>query len=201
MATISIRVSDELQRNFDNTFQNSDADTKAEFLKMMLSRFLAPKEVKTEVQTIEAEPKIIEKNVIKEVERELAENEILFALNPVHLFALRETLLHDQYIKKTNDFIEHVNAGKDPYSIFTKANVFSGAYAGDIIKLGDNVEDEEVMKSNMAALLINVFMVAVIQEDFSWIGTPVTHKMLKAFKQELTEKSEPGNNAPWEAEN
>ncbi|MDD4374967.1 MAG: hypothetical protein PHG67_13730 [Bacteroidales bacterium] len=109
------------------------------------------------------------------------QQEIVVKLDPVHVMALRETILRAGFVEETNEEIYRIDTGKDE-SFF--GNIFgndfySGAYAGVFRRLKDDISPE-VMSENMANSLLNLFMGNILTNS-EVLSSPVTREYVKQY--------------------
>ena len=185
---ISIRVTSEVKELFEETFQASGSNSKGDFLKSLLDLYFDSQEEKQPAQAKAqepAQPQTIEK--IIEKERELAENEILLSLNPAQLFALKETILgNPKFITAWNEEIEKMKNGNSPFLYFGNlCNTEFGCIWNEFQELKSD-DDLETLKQNIAAELLNSYMVRIIEGEIEY--SIVTPRILKEFIKGEKEK-------------
>jgi len=184
---LSIRVSNEVKDMFEDSFRISGSSSKGEFLSNIIDAYNAslddptPTAVLTPAQTQITE-KVIEK------ERELKENEILLSLNPAQFFTLKETVLaNPKFVTVWNEHIKKMKDGDSPFLYFGNlCDKDYGCIWNEFKELESN-EDLTTLKSNMAAELINSYMVRIIEGEIDY--SVVTPKLLKKFIKEEKEKT------------
>jgi hypothetical protein len=115
--TLSLAVRDEIKTKFDELYNECEANSKGEFLTMLMDHFTDPvKEKIVEVPVEKVVEKIVEVPVEKivetpvdkiiEVERPLSDNELIVTLNPVQMFALQRPFTLKGYVKLANKQIQ-----------------------------------------------------------------------------------------------
>jgi hypothetical protein len=178
----SIRMSADTKAYFDESFEASGANSKGEFITMMLERYNNP-----------GDPVTVEK--IVEVEKRTEQNEIFINLSPAQLFALRNTVLSgSDFAQKQNDIIDwYASKDNKPFlypgslfepefqSLWVKNKIITNQMTGE--------EKEAVIKFNMAAFLLNVFLMTLIKGEMP--ESLVDAVNLKAYIISQTAKAKP----------
>lgn len=175
--TLSAKVDPGTMQDFENAFRDSGAKTKNDFIKSLLENRNNPGEetqTKTEIK-------------IQEIEKKLDINEILFSLNPIQFFALREHVLSsDDFAEKQNSIINRLNTGDKPF--FYSGNLFEPAFQKLWVKnqiiTGSMAEEqkEAAIKHNMCAFILNMYFTKLIEGEVE--NSSVTPDNLKAFISE-----------------
>jgi hypothetical protein len=178
--TLSFRVPKEFKTSFEETFNNSGESSKAELLKKMIENYTTVEKTepgqKPEPETEQTTETTLESE--QHSEQELSKD-ICISLNPVQLFAMRETVLKPEFIEKVNKEVDNIDNSRD--TSFFGNSLFSGLYAGVFNKMNPDSENEEAISENIAAMLVNLFMSTIISGPGDHIESPVTNKMLKHF--------------------
>ncbi len=111
-------------------------------------------------------------------ESETSEQEITLKLNPVQLFAIRETVLNAKFIGVTNEIIDRVDNGTG--SKLWEPKIFNGEFKGVFRRMHENTENNQMIAENMAAALVNLFMAHVVAGSAE-LETPVNRDLIKDF--------------------
>ena len=177
----NLRMSQDTKEYFDQLFDGSGASSKGEFITMLLDRYNSPQE-----------PITIEKVV--EVERRHEYNEIAVKLSPAQLFALRNTVLSmSDFAQKQNEVIDSLASFNKPFLYF--GSLFEPEFQSlwvrnrVITNQMTTEEKESVIKFNMSAFLINMFLTNLIEGRIS--ETLVTAETLKSFIAKQIADSKP----------
>ncbi len=123
---------------------------------------------------------------VRTIEGNTEQNEMLLSLTPVQLYAIRETVLIEEFAENKNEIIDSLNPENKPFLYF--GNLFEPEFQSLWIRnivLTDGMTQEEKENSirhNMAAFLINMFLMNLIEGKVSC--TPVTAENLKSYIQE-----------------
>ena len=163
---VSLRMAQGTKEQFDYLFEESGANSKGEFLSMLLDRYENPPKSKPTEKVVEVEKpievvKTIEVEKLVEVEKALESNQLLLTLSDAELFALRETVL------SFSDFAERQNEVIDSFG--RKSWIGSSRqYSPEIEQLwrhfepmSETMTDEErekIVKSNISSCLFNAFL-------------------------------------------
>ena len=172
---------------FDALFNESGANSKGEFLAILLDRYENPPAREPIEKIVEVEKPI---EVIKtvEVEKALEANQLLLTLSDAELFALRETVL------SFSDFAERQNKIIDSFAPECESWFDnSHQYCPEIYQLWRRFEpvvetmtDEErekVVKSNIQSCLFNASLRLIWEPDYRWNinESLVTLKIIREF--------------------
>jgi len=169
---------EETEAILKSTFEASEVVTMEEFLDNLIQKFNKPEKV---IETLE-EPEINH--------TQIEPNEILLNLTPVQMHAIRETVL-------TEGFAESQNKINDSWNYKKRENYYSGQisepdfellWVRNIVLTDEMPVDqkETAIRHNMAAFIVNKFLVQLLRGKLSEITT-VTAKSLKTFIREHTE--------------
>lgn len=112
-------------------------------------------------------------------------SELSIKLTPVQAFALLETVLSLDFVKKSNKFVTKI--GKTNSMAFD--TLYSGAFAGTINKMIEDNSTTENIKENMASTLINVFMAELIGRASNILDNPIDRRLIASFLKKKTELS------------
>ena len=147
-----------------------------------------PAETEEEVskETQEEMPGEITEKIVEE-SREPAELEISVKLNPIQVFAIRETILNEGFKETVNKLIDKVDNAKD--TSFFGNSLYSGAFKGVFTSMDLDETDEESINKNMGIALVNQFMSGIVIGAGDML-TPVTRNMIKEFIREIEEETE-----------
>lgn len=187
--TLSLRVPQELKAQFEEKFLQSGEESKAELLRKLLETD-STSEKTSEVEVTETLPGdtqekstgLSESNEKTDPDTENEKvTEIRIKLNPVQLFAMRETVLGPDFIGETNEEVEKIENAVDN-SFFGKRR-YSGIYAGVFEKMDPDTENNEVILQNIGAMLVNLFMSNLISGTAD-LNSPVTDRILQEFINE-----------------
>jgi len=150
MENLCIRVSAETRVVFDELFQETGSNSKGEFLAYLLEHFSEePKQPEPQKETVEVQ-----------VERPLAENEILVKLNKVQQEVLKNLVGSSNERKDSNKTIDRIDQGLD--QSYWGDDLFSGDFKGVLNKY--TCEDTpEKMKEDMGQFLANFLMLMLIR--------------------------------------
>lgn len=164
----SIRMSQDTKDFFDALFNESGANSKGEFMAILLDRYENPPKSKPTEKIIEVEKpvevvKTVEVEKLVEVEKVLEANQLLLTLSDAELFALRETVL------SFSDFAERQNKVIDLFSPENKSWFGDGRlYNPEIHQMwrrfepiSESMTDDErekVIKLNIPSCLFNSFL-------------------------------------------
>jgi hypothetical protein len=200
-------MSKDTKDQFDSLFNESGANSKGEFIALLLENYANPEAGKTTEKIIEVEKpievvKTVEVEKLVEVEKELEANQILLTLTNPQYCALKETIL------SFSDFAEEQNRRIDKLApehdgIFAESHL----YSSEIYQLwrrfepiSDNIMDEErekITKSNISSCLFNAFLYQIFMPDQRWyinksLVTPrILRELIKEFSTDIEEKLEP----------
>jgi hypothetical protein len=169
----TIRMSPHTNEKFEAAFENSNADSKGEYLDSILDQVLNYKPT-TEVKEVEIR-----------VEKELESNQILVSLTPAQMFALKEHILAvPDYAEKQNEIIDMLSEGQPLFS-------FSKLYEPEFQELWvrnkvfteemSEVEKEAAIKHNISAYLLNMFFTNLIDGNIPDLHVDAND--IKAFVQ------------------
>ena len=165
---ISLRMAQGTKEQFDYLFEESGANSKGEFLSMLLDRYENPPKSKPTEKVVEVEKpvevvKTVEVEKLVEVEKALEANQLLLTLSDAELFALRETVLSfSDFAEKQNEVIDSFSPEHD--SIFALSHL----YSPEIFQMwrrfeliSDTATEEErerAVKTNIPSCLFNAFL-------------------------------------------
>lgn len=182
MVQITMRGNVETKDLFRELFESSGANSHGEFLQKLLETYAQVSEQPPVQQT--REPNIIE------VEKPLAENQMILNLNPLQFFALRQAVLSSpDFAEQQNIIIDSLKRGKPWYYAGNLYDVeFVNAFLRNVsLSKAAPEEREKIITLNMAAFLINFFMMNAIDENITTIKLKASQ--LKAFvKKQIEEK-------------
>ncbi len=177
----SIRMSQDTKDFFDSLFNESGANSKGEFMAILLDRFENPPKSKpTE--------KIIEVEKLVEVEKDLEANQLLLTLSDAELFALRETVLSfSDFAERQNKIIDSFAPEHD--SFFAERHLHSPEIHQlwrRFEPISETMTDEEreiVIKSNIPSCLFNAFLGHVLNPDLRFYinESLVTLKIIREY--------------------
>lgn len=190
--TIGFRVPTSLRERYEALAEDLDGLSKADLFKEMLDalenqrREKQIEKLKSAIPgespnpTPQPEPETEPEPLFIE-ETNDQQQEIVVKLDPVHVMALRETILRAGFVEETNEEVYRIDTGKDE-SFF--GNIFgndfySGAYAGVFRRLKDDISPE-VMSENMANSLLNLFMGNILTNS-EVLSSPVTREYVKQY--------------------
>jgi len=182
LVTVSIRMNPETRDFYKALFEGSGANSQGEYFQRMCERMNAS----------EALPEPIIKTV--PIERKLNPNEVLMNLNPAQLYALRQTVLSSEtFAQEQNEIIDELKPENRPlfYSGVAFSPEINSTWVRNIVLTKTMTPDqrEAAIKHNMAAFLINRFMIGIVEGKISC--TNVTGSSLKAFIKKQMEDSKP----------
>lgn len=112
--SITIRINEDLKARFKNLVSETGTSSDGEFFGVLLDHYTEPEKARTITVEKEVEievEKIIEKPV--EVERELAENELIIKLNPAQMLALKNPVLHKDFVAISNNEVQKAMQAKN----------------------------------------------------------------------------------------
>lgn len=182
VATITIRTNSETKEFFKSLFDGSGANTQGEFFERMLEKMYAPeKKVEPQIRTLT-------------VEKTLQPNELLLSLTPAQMYALRETVLSaDNFAQEQNEIIDSLKAGNKPFMYFGSLfePEFQSIWVKNIIptKAMTPEQKENAIRHNMAAFLINKFLLSLIDGKISC--SRVSPFALRTFINKQIEAAKP----------
>lgn len=195
MVQITMRGNAETKELFRELFEASGANSHGEFLQKLLETFAQASENSTVIP--KAEPQIIE------VEKPLAENQVLIDLNALQFFALKQAVLsYPDFADQQNNIIDSLKRGKPwYYSGDLYAPEFVNAFIRNISlsKIAPELRESAIIH-NMSAFLVNLFMMNVIEENLSTISIKANHLKAFARKQNEDEKAKKNLSIPVENE-
>ena len=171
---------EETEEVLKSVFEASEVLTMEEFLDNLIQKFNKPEKVNEAIEETEA------------VKTPILPNEILLNLSPVQLYAIRETVLTEGFAETQNEIIDSLNPENKPFLYF--GNLFEpeiqSLWIRNIVLTDDLPEDEKetAIRHNMAAFLINMFLMHLIEGKIS--ETSVTAKTLITFIQEQDQDSQ-----------
>lgn len=190
LRTISAKVSDETAATFDERVRNSGL-TRDEFLSKLLNENKPIKPAEKIEEEIPVQPvvkpeipsmTIVEKHI--EVEKPLAENEILISLNPAQFFALRETVLSgENFAAKQNLLIDRIHNDDRPFFYFGK--LFEPEFRTlwvryqEVTKEMTEEEKNSALKNNMGAYILNFFLCHLVEGQI--LESDIDASILKDF--------------------
>jgi hypothetical protein len=180
LGTLTVRTSADTKEWFKNSFEASSANSQGDFLFKLLEKWNNDEPAREpEVKTI-----TIEKNV--------QPNEILLKLTPLQLFALRGTVLsYPDFAERQNEIIDSLKRNK---SFFYSSNLydqdFHNVWIRNIVitKAMNEEQKESAIRHNMAAFLLNMLLVNIIDGNIS--STRITAGMMKDFIRKQGSKKE-----------
>jgi len=171
---------EETEELLKSTFEASEVVTMEEFLDNLIQKFNKPEKV---IETVEE---------IEPIQTQLKPNEILLNLTPAQFYAIRETVLSKNFASDQNAAID-VKIKGDFYSgsILLRPE-FKPLFIRNIVLIDEMSADEKenAIRHNMAAFVINLYFMRLLNEGYDPIA--VTPKALKYFVQEHPESLEPG---------
>lgn len=179
---LTVRVSSEIKENFESAFEESGFSSKGDFLNKLLSAYYESLEPQkpSDPAAPAVKQEVVEKIVEVEKERSLQENEILLSLNPAQLFVLRENFMRNPSLAAGwNSEIEKFKSGKAPFLYFGNlCNAEYGCIWNEFVDM-QSPEDQEALKRNMAAELLNYYMVQIVEGNIP--HSVITPRILKDF--------------------
>jgi len=152
----TIRMTAEVNDQFETAFEESNFDSKGEYLEYLLNK------VNNDEPTVEVE------EVEIEVEKKLEANQLLITLTPAQQFILRE------HVTRSPDFAQEQNrvidklankpwwASNDAYKPEFQALWVRNI---ELTEKMEETEKEEAIKHNMSAFILNMFLVRLISGD------------------------------------
>ncbi|MDB4582944.1 hypothetical protein N9164_07325 [Draconibacterium sp.] len=175
----TIRMSPTTNEKFETAFENSNADSKGEYLDSILEQVLNYKPT-TEIQEVEVE-----------VEKKLESNQILVSLTPAQMFALKEHISAvPDYAEKQNEIIDLLSEGKPLFS-FSKLYEpeFQELWVRNIVLTEEmsEAEMEAAIKHNISAYLLNMFFTNLIDENIPDLHVDTSD--IKAFIKKRMENA------------
>ncbi len=198
--TLSFRVPADLKTEFLEIFKQSDAQSKPKLFKELLDKYKKETSEKPDANPVtESSPtdiletEIPEEEISEEITVESLEDitadeeedipelpvlEISVKLNPVQVFAIRETILNEGFKETVNKLIDKVDNAKDT-SLFGNS-LYSGAFKGVFSPMDLDETVEESINKNMGVALVNQFMSGIVIGAGDML-TPVTRNMIKEF--------------------
>lgn len=182
IASLTIRTASDIIDWFRQSFDGSGTSSQGEFLSKLLEKWNA--------QDNNAGPQIKTETI--EVEKQLQENELLINLSLAQMFALRGTVLgNPEFAQKQNEIIDRLKGNKPfLYSGELFSAEFKNIWIRNIVltKAMTDEQKEAAIKFNMAAFLVNMFMVHLIEGNID-VSTIDAGK-LKEFIAKSTPKKE-----------
>jgi hypothetical protein len=177
---VTTRMREDRREKLEKAFEESNFDTKDEYIEWLIDY----------VHNYEPEIKI--KEVEVEVEKKLEPNQILITLNPVQMFILREHVSRaPDFAVKQNKIIDKLK-NKPWYASSDLYNPnFQELWVRNIELTEEmtEIEKEEVIKHNMSAFLLNVFLTNLI--DGNIYNSDVNVDDIELFIQNQIETSKP----------
>lgn len=169
----TIRMTTEVDQKFETAFQESNFDSKGEFIEYLIDKAL------NDEPTVEIE------EVKVEVEKKLEPNQLLFTLTPAQMFALRE------YVTRSPEFVLNQNKIIDKLAV-KPWWASSDLYIAELQELWvrniepsekmEESEKEVVVKHNMCAYILNMFLFHIVEGNIS--DADVSAEDIRAFIQE-----------------
>lgn len=182
LATITIRTNSETKEFYKSLFDGSGANSQGEFLQRMCEKFNSPeKTIEPEIRTLT-------------VEKTLQPNELLLSLTPAQMYALRETVLSaDNFAQEQNEIIDSLKEGNKPFMYFGSLfePEFQSIWVRNIIltKAMTAEQKENAIRHNMAAFLVNKFLLSLIDGKISC--SRVSAFALRTFINKQIEAAKP----------
>lgn len=178
LVNTSIRMNPDTKQYFEQSFEASGTNSKGEFIAMLL-------DVHNNGEP-GLEPRTIEK--IVHVEKIPGNDELILKLSPAQMFALRETVLQARFAESQNEVIESLQRENRPYLYF--GNLFEPEF--QTLWMKNKVftkemspsEKEAVIRFNMVAFLVNMFLTQIIEGKMS--ESAVTAETLKMYIRRQT---------------
>ena len=177
----TIRMSDQDIELLNDLFELSGASSKGEFIRRMCEKWNSE------------DPEIVVKTEF--IDRELQSDEILLKLNPAHLFALRGTVISLPLFAERQNENEIIDSVKGKRPFMYSGNLFDPAFQNIFIrnipikKEMSEPDREKGIRHNMAAFLINAFLVNFIEEKIKETG--LTLDSLRQFIIKNTPQKQP----------
>ena len=178
MRSTTFRLSEDGINYLNDTFDESGANSKGEFLTQLLDLWNEGRQ-EPEIKTVT-------------VERNLAPEEILFSLSPSQLYGIRGTVLSSpDFAEKQNQVIDRLRSEK-PFLYWGQLfePEFQTLWIKNIplTKTMSAEEKEKAIKHNMAAFLVNMFFVHLIEGKIT--DSQIDAESLKDFIHKTLPKKE-----------
>lgn len=185
----NIRMSQDTKDFFDALFNESGANSKGEFVAILLDRFENPPKSKPTEKIVEVEKpvevvKTVEVEKLVEVEKQLQANQLLLTLSDPELFALRETVLSfSDFAERQNKMIDSLSPENKPFigrRVMYSPEIFALWVRNQPISEKMNeAEIDETSRFNMGAFLRNMFLLALVDDRIS--ESLVTPEILREY--------------------
>lgn len=176
----TIRMTAEVNEKFETAFEESNFDSKGEYLESLVD------------QANNDEPTVEVEEVEIEVEKKLEPNQLLLSLTPAQQFILREHVTRNpEFAKEQNRMIDKLS--NKPW--YATSDIYKPEFQElwvRNIELNENMEEsekEDAIKHNMAAFILNMFLLQLINYDFQ--ETEVKIRDIEAFIEEQSSNSNP----------
>ena len=174
--SVTYRMNQDAIEYINNSFDASGANSKGEYI-VKAVEFFNNSPLEPEVKTI-----TIEK------EKELQSDELLLKLNPAQMYAIRgHVLSFPDFAEQQNEVIDSLK-GKRPflYGGYLYEPEFQALWVRNIpiVKNMSEAEKEKAIRHNMAAFLMNVFFVNIIEGNI--LKTAMNAQRLKNYIQKIT---------------
>lgn len=167
----TFKASQDTINEWNMLYDNSLANSQGEFAQMLLDKWNSDDPApKTEIKTIE---------------KKLEPNQIVFNLSSAQLFAIRANVLSSKdFAEKQNKIIDSLLYGK-PFLYF--GNLYDPEFKNLWVRnipITDKLTEEQkesAIRHNMAAFLVNMFLLHAIEGNLS--ARNVSAESIKAFIQ------------------
>lgn len=174
---LSFRVDQETKSKLEKIAAGKEI-SKTELYEKIINDFLEQFKDEADTSSLNDDKPKNEGTMINETEQQNGFEKIVLELNPVQAFALKETVLFNDFITSTNKTVDKINSGNDN-SLFVP-DVYSGVFNGVFNHLKEGAEDQETISQNMGSALINLFMATIIFGSVE-LDTNITKRMIKDF--------------------
>ena len=181
----NIRMTQDTKELFDTLFEESGANSKGEFVSMLLDRYENPP-IENPIEKIIEVEKPIEVEKLVEVEKQLQANQLLLTLSDAELFALRETVLSfSDFAERQNKLIDLLLPENKPFiggRVMYSPEIFAlWVRNRPISKKMNETEIDKTIRFNMGAFLRNMFLLALVDDKIA--ESLVTPEILMEFIQ------------------
>lgn len=176
--TKTFKASQETIDEWNLFYENSLANSQGEFAQLLLDKWNSEDPApKTEIQT---------------VEKQLEPNQVIINLTPAQLFAIRSNVTSSpHFAEKQNKIIDSLNGGR-PFLYF--GNLYDPEFKNlwvrniPVTKEMTEEQKENAIRHNMAAFLVNMFLMHAIEGNLS--VSNINAERIKAFIKENTKKQQ-----------
>ncbi|NQU53006.1 MAG: hypothetical protein HQ522_10765 [Bacteroidetes bacterium] len=151
----TIRMTAETNEKFETAFEESNVDSKGEFIDSLID------------QALNDEPTIEVEEIEIEVEKKLEPNQILISLTPAQMFALHGHVSEQEFAEKQNRIINKLS--NKPW--YASSDIYKPEFQQlwtpsiELKEQMDETERGKAIKNNMGAFLANMFLTNLIDSN------------------------------------